>query len=658
MKQAQAFSHADGRPSLIAMVMVVLCCLVTGLAQGQCPNNNTLLPGGTITPNCPGTTTIPCITGGQYALINVTAGRNYTFSTCGAPFDTQITLYNNTGGGSLGFNDDSGICGGFSLQSYLAWTATFTGQLRVLVDQYNCANNTICASLVITCATPPVAMTNDECGNAIPILVIDGCFMQTYTNTGATRSITGINPTCGGPFNNTSFRDVWFSFTAPANGIVIIESVPGTMQDGVMQLVQGSCASFTNVECDDDDGVGFMPMIDRRCAPLTPGAPYMIRFWGLGGATGSFGLCVRSISGFTTPQEDCAGGFTVCGNQQLSNTTNYSGCTADLNAANRGCLLGNERQGTWYYFSPSASGTIGLNIAPTGNVDYDFAVWGPMTAITCPPTAPPLRCSWAYPPNVPGYPGSMAYRTGMRTTSFDPSEGAGPIPAVDGYTSAINVIAGQQYIMYIDNFDINGQAFTLDWSLTGGASLDCTVLPVEMADLRATAIDKEILVEWTTVSEYQSGWFIVERSFDAEVFIPIARMEAAGVSHERIDYKVVDRAPGIGMNYYRIKQMDTDGTHKYSDVVGVMMYRSDPKLVAIPNPAYNEVNIFVPGSLEGMYTAEVIDATGRPVLVHRTTQASNGLITIPVLTITSGVYHLRLSDHAGNTVGTVRFVKR
>ncbi|MBK8500627.1 MAG: hypothetical protein IPL52_17840 [Flavobacteriales bacterium] len=50
----------------------------------------------------------------------------------------------------IGFNDDA--CG---LQSTVTWTATFTGQLRVLVDQYICAKNAICAPLNITCTPPP-----------------------------------------------------------------------------------------------------------------------------------------------------------------------------------------------------------------------------------------------------------------------------------------------------------------------------------------------------------------------------------------------------------------------------------------------------------------------------------------------------------------------
>ncbi|MBK9538782.1 MAG: hypothetical protein IPO12_08585 [Flavobacteriales bacterium] len=58
-------------------------------ANGQCANDNVLV-GAAITPPCPGSTTAPCVQGGQYALVNVVAGNVYTFSTCGgAAFDTR-----------------------------------------------------------------------------------------------------------------------------------------------------------------------------------------------------------------------------------------------------------------------------------------------------------------------------------------------------------------------------------------------------------------------------------------------------------------------------------------------------------------------------------------------------------------------------------------
>ncbi|MCB0786819.1 MAG: hypothetical protein KDC02_21750, partial [Flavobacteriales bacterium] len=144
------------RTTFLRSGLIALLVGSSGFLAAQCTNNN-VLTGSAVTPPCPGTTTVPCVQGGQYALVNVIAGNQYTFSTCGASFDTQITIYNNAAAPWLGYNDDA--CG---LQSTLVWTATFTGQLRVLVDQYNCANNTTCAPLQITCAAPPPPLTNDN----------------------------------------------------------------------------------------------------------------------------------------------------------------------------------------------------------------------------------------------------------------------------------------------------------------------------------------------------------------------------------------------------------------------------------------------------------------------------------------------------------------
>ena len=187
------------RPSLrnvLAYVPVLSACG----AFAQCADNNTLY-NVAATPPCPGSITVGCVWGGEYVIVNVVAGNTYTFSTCGATWDTQITLYNNAGGGSLGYNDDG--CG---LQSTITWVATFTGQLRVLVDQYNCATNFICAGLTIGCTpgAPPagdcVYMLNlydsfgDGWGTSYVGVSINGGPYQNYTVAGTSNSVMiGVN---------------------------------------------------------------------------------------------------------------------------------------------------------------------------------------------------------------------------------------------------------------------------------------------------------------------------------------------------------------------------------------------------------------------------------------------------------------------------------
>ncbi|MBK7114093.1 MAG: hypothetical protein IPH60_16845 [Flavobacteriales bacterium] len=81
-------------------------------------------------------------------------------------------------------------------------------------------------------------------------------------------------PGCG----NYQGGDVWFRFVAPPSGRVFIDSHAGTMTDGAMALYSAmpcpAIGPLTLVACNDDDGEGLMPQIDRMCNPLTPGQTY------------------------------------------------------------------------------------------------------------------------------------------------------------------------------------------------------------------------------------------------------------------------------------------------------------------------------------------------------------------------------------------------
>ena len=681
------------RTTFLRSGLIALLVGSSGFLAAQCTNNN-VLTGSAVTPPCPGTTTVPCVQGGQYALVNVIAGNQYTFSTCGASFDTQITIYNNAAAPWLGYNDDA--CG---LQSTLVWTATFTGQLRVLVDQYNCANNTTCAPLQITCAAPPPPLTNDNPCGATSLTVNTNCVFQTFTNAGA-------GATTGVPAPSCSFYsggDVWFSFTAPATGIVDIETAAGVVTDGGMAVYSAASCSgpFTEVACDDDSGTGLMPLLNLT--GLTPGATYYIRFWEYGNDNnGTFQICLHGITsipsgdcvyqlqmfdsfgdgwdgstvgisvngspftnytvtgssglaligvnigdilvvqytaagifqgeisytlgilgggcGFNSgsppatgivltqtidclpppaPPEDCEGGVTICNGQSFSNNASGTGCSLDLTSSNYGCLASAERQGTWYYFSPSSAGNVAFTISPSNAADdYDFAVWGPMANPTCPPATAPVRCSYS----------GLGGDTGLNYTATDNTEGA----AGDKWVNDLPVLANQVFILYVSNWSQSGLSFDLDWDLSNGASLDCTVLPIELIDLRALAGDGEVEVQWRTASELNSSHFVVERSQDGSNFAPIGSVAASGTTQGLTEYGHVDRAPHTGPNYYRLRQVDLDGSTTYSYVVQASCHAGGNVLgEPFPNPTSGNVAIPVTWSEGGTVEVVLLDAMGR-----------------------------------------------
>lgn len=128
------------------------------MSFAQCPPDNSYYLNAT--PDCPGNVTVGCVWGGEYLATNVVEGYLYEFTTCaGFSFDSQLTLYSQTVT-VLAYNDD--YCG---LQSYISWTATYTGIVYLMVDEYPCTWNLTCIPVTIGCT--PGQADGDGCNTDV-----------------------------------------------------------------------------------------------------------------------------------------------------------------------------------------------------------------------------------------------------------------------------------------------------------------------------------------------------------------------------------------------------------------------------------------------------------------------------------------------------------
>lgn len=333
-----------------------------------------------------------------------------------------------------------------------------------------------------------------------------------------------------------------------------------------------------------------------------------------------------------SPPQDCVGGITICSGQAFGNNSNNTGNVVDLNAGNQGCLSSGERQGTWYFFSIASGGTLGFTIAPVVPTDYDFALWGPMSSIACPPSGPPIRCSYS----------ALYVNTGLGNGATDPSENAGG----DAWVSTMPVSTGQMYIMYIDNFSSNGQAFNLSWQLGGGASLDCTILPIELLGFDANAIEEGVQLDWSTASEMDNDRFEVERSADGQNFQMIGVVPGSGSSAHIQQYGFVDRTPESGMNHYRLRQVDNDGHGEHSPVASAFFKRGGQDVLLVPNPGSDQVEVVMSHAMPGA-TLLLLDATGREVARMLLT---DGRVSLNTATLAHGLYGYRVIAVDGSFV--------
>ncbi|MBO2011704.1 T9SS type A sorting domain-containing protein [Hymenobacter negativus] len=121
-----------------------------------------------------------------------------------------------------------------------------------------------------------------------------------------------------------------------------------------------------------------------------------------------------------------------------------------------------------------------------------------------------------------------------------------------------------------------------------------TPLPVELTTFTGAAQASTVALKWTTASEKNSAYFQVERaSAEApERYQAIGQVSAAGSSTHALVYSFVDARP-LAQAYYRLKQVDKDGTTAYSPIVAV---RTTPVLAlqAYPNPTNGRLTVTGP----------------------------------------------------------------
>lgn len=91
-------------------------------------------------------------------------------------------------------------------------------------------------------------------------------------------------------------------------------------------------------------------------------------------------------------------------------------------------------------------------------------------------------------------------------------------------------------------------------------------LPIILSDFTVKKVNDKSIIKWTTLTEINNDYFIIERSTDGKRFEEINKTKGSGNSNQTINYQFVDYRPKEGINYYRLKQVDFDGTYSYSEI--------------------------------------------------------------------------------------------
>lgn len=175
-------------------------------------------------------------------------------------------------------------------------------------------------------------------------------------------------------------------------------------------------------------------------------------------------------------------------------------------------------------------------------------------------------------------------------------------------------------------------------------------LPAELTSFTATPVQNKINLEWTTATEINNDFFQIERSADGRNFKPLSLIPGFGNSTTRQTYEFLDQAPLAGINYYRLTQVDFDGTETKSEIISARVETFENAFELTSKAVNgNEVSLTYQVPSSGTYHMTIFDVSGKILHTEKAdlTQGLNEMVTsIPG----NGIFIVTLSDQQNTVV--------
>jgi len=190
------------------------------------------------------------------------------------------------------------------------------------------------------------------------------------------------------------------------------------------------------------------------------------------------------------------------------------------------------------------------------------------------------------------------------------------------------------------------------------------VIPVELISFNALADQNSVNLNWTTATELNNRGFEVERSIKIQnqlEWVTVGFVEGRGTTTEAQNYNFIDRNIDAGSYFYRLKQMDFDGTYEYSQRVEVEVLR--PLDYALeqnyPNPfnPTTTINYSIPQA--GAVRIALYDVLGNELksIIDTYQDAGRYEVLLDASGMASGVYYYRIQSGEFNSTKKLMLMK-
>jgi photosystem II stability/assembly factor-like uncharacterized protein len=197
--------------------------------------------------------------------------------------------------------------------------------------------------------------------------------------------------------------------------------------------------------------------------------------------------------------------------------------------------------------------------------------------------------------------------------------------------------------------------FSTDNSITSFSQLainkTAPVLPIELLHFSVVkSPENSALLHWDTGSEINGSYFDVERSRDGVNYIFLTKVLSKGNANLGQSYSTEDKTPYNGTTYYRLKQVDIDGSFTYSPIRSIAINALADKVIVFPNPISDSRLLKIQSIFEEDLKFELFDASGK-LVSSATIPQGNGSIDLEG--IAQGAYFFRVTGSNYMKNGTV-----
>jgi hypothetical protein len=331
----------------------------------------------------------------------------------------------------------------------------------------------------------------------------------------------------------TDIDATWGYFTALSTSTTITYDPFTTGFNPIVTIFTGACATnMTYLDCVNAAGNNGNESITIA---TTVGQVYRIRVQGNNNNDWLGDLCVYNTVPPPPPANaTCTNPSPICSGSPISFIANEGEPDADIvNPGNDYDCLFTSPNPSWYYLEIATGGDLVIDI--TAGADVDYEIWGPF-------------------PNLAN--------AQANCNSYGVPEDCSYSPSAIEQAVVNGVSPGEVYVLLVTNYANTIQTININEAASNTASTNCAIvpLPVGYTQWDAYYIDHQVVLSWATETEQDNEQFIVQRSSDGIIWETIGAVAGNGNASGDHDYQYVDEKPLQGIGYYRLMQVDFNGT--------------------------------------------------------------------------------------------------